>query len=72
MARTKKKVNKGWFRKGFDTRRTYVFTRQDRRKGFRVCLCRHPHLLDWLMGKFLSQRWERELAKRRREAELPW
>jgi hypothetical protein len=64
----KRRGNKGWFKKGFDPRRTYEFTRQDRRKGFRVTLCRYPHLLDWLMGKFLI---DRDRRRREREKE-PW
>jgi len=65
----RRKKNKGWFQKGIDTRRSrYQFSRQDCRKGFRVTLSRYPQLIDWLMGKFLSNR-----TKRRKEmASLPF
>lgn len=65
----RRKKNPGWFQKGWDKRRSgYVFTRQDCRKGFRTTVCRHPHLLDWVMGRFLSNR-----DRRRKEREQePW
>jgi len=53
----RQQVNPGWFKRGPDPRRSdYKFDRQDCRKGFRVTLNRHPHLLDWVMGRFLSGR----------------
>jgi hypothetical protein len=67
-ATRKRRVNKGWFARGFDPRRTYKFTRQDCRKGFRVTVCKYPHLLDWVMGRFLTGR----DARRRAEAEIPF
>jgi len=64
---TKRRATPGSFRPGYDPRR-YAFTRQDCRKGFRVTVCTYPHVLDWVMARFLTQR-----DRRRRElAEIPW
>lgn len=68
MTRRRRKVNKGWFKKGYDARRKRGFPRWACRKGFRVTVCRYPHLLDWLMGRFLCGR----DARRQREAGVPW
>lgn len=56
-------TNKGWFRPGHDRRRHKGgWPRWACRKGFRVAVTRHPHLLDWLMARFLTAR-----DRRRRE-----
>lgn len=51
-----KAANKGWFKPGYDARRKRGWPRWACRKGFRVTVCRHPYLLDWLMGRHLAQR----------------
>ena len=66
--RRRRKANRGWFKKGHDPRRKRGFPRWACRKGFRVAVCRHPHLLEWLMARFLTGRDKR----RRREAGVPW
>lgn len=61
------KINPGWFKAGQDGRR-HKLTRQDCRKGFRVTVTRFPHLLDWVMARFLVNR-----DRRRKEREsVPW
>lgn len=63
----KRRPNPGWFKRGLDDRR-HPLDRQDCRKGFRVTVTRYPHLLDWVMGRFLAGR-----DRRRKElAEIPW
>ena len=48
----KKRSNRGWFRKGYDARRsTYRFTPQDCRIGYLVAAINHPELREWLRMK---------------------
>lgn len=68
MKSPRRKRNPGWFMKGFDSRRKRGFPRWACRKGFRTTVCRYPHLLDWVMGRFLSGR----SARRKKERECPW
>src|SRR5436853_5467350 len=45
----KRKRNPGWFKKGFDARRSsYRFTAQDCRLGYWVAAILHPELREWL------------------------
>jgi hypothetical protein len=44
-----RKKNPGWFKPGFDPRRsTYRFTPSDCRVGWLVANIKHPHLRTWL------------------------
>ena len=57
------KQNPGWFRPGFDPRRsTYRFTPHDCRVGWLVANCKHPELRDW--HKMRLRRYYHQKGKR--------
>lgn len=60
----KRKRNKGWFKKGRDSRR-HIFTEQDCRMGYWIAVYKHPELWPWLRKRIYLHR------KRRQEVE-PW
>jgi hypothetical protein len=55
-----RKLNPGWFKRGFDPRRSrYRFTAQDCRLGWWVANILHPELRDWLRMRLYIYYWEK-------------